>query len=77
MVILDEYDFYYPAVLIFLATNFAYFIGRPDLVDNHYYITIVVLVAFWLVTVISFYGLKANKYLVDMGGVLGSFLPAL
>ncbi|APA83706.1 APC family permease [Francisella tularensis] len=69
--------FYYPAVLIFLATNFAYFIGRPDLVDNHYYITIVVLVAFWLVTVISFYGLKANKYLVDIGGVLGSFLPAI
>ncbi|AIT09904.1 amino acid transporter [Candidatus Francisella endociliophora] len=69
--------FYYPAVLIFLATNFAYFIGRPDLVSNHYYITIVVLTAFWLVTFISFYGLKANKYLVDIGGVLGSFLPAI
>ncbi|API87426.1 APC family permease [Francisella uliginis] len=69
--------FYYPAVLIFLATNFAYFIGRPDLVSNHYYITIVVLTAFWLVTIISFYGLKANKYLVDVGGVLGSFLPAI
>lgn len=26
---------------------------------------------------ISFYGLKANKYLVDIGGVLGSFLPAI
>ncbi|QIW10776.1 APC family permease [Francisella sp. LA112445] len=69
--------FYYPAVLIFLATNFAYFIGRPDLVSNHYYITIVVLTAFWLVTIVSFYGLKANKYLVDIGGVLGSFLPAI
>ncbi|WP_150468148.1 APC family permease [Francisella sp. SYW-9] len=69
--------FYYPAVLIFLATNFAYFIGRPDLVSNHYYITIVVLTAFWLVTIVSFYGLKANKYLVDVGGVLGSFLPAI
>lgn len=69
--------FYYPAVLIFLATNFAYFIGRPDLVSNHYYITVVVLTAFWLVTIVSFYGLKANKYLVDVGGVLGSFLPAI
>ncbi|MBK2105976.1 APC family permease [Francisella philomiragia] len=69
--------FYYPAVLIFLATNFAYFIGKPELVENHYYITVVVLIAFWLITVISFYGLKANKYLVDIGGILGSFIPAI
>lgn len=69
--------FYYPAVLIFLATNFAYFIGKPELVENHYYITMVVLIAFWLITVISFYGLKANKYLVDIGGILGSFIPAI
>ncbi|MDE5023117.1 amino acid transporter, partial [Francisella tularensis subsp. holarctica] len=46
---------YYPAVLILLATNFAYFIGRPDLEYNNYYITIVVLVAFCFVTVIRFY----------------------
>lgn len=53
--------FYYPTVLIFC-----------------YYITVVILVAFWLVaTVISFCGLKANKYLVDIGSVLGSFLPAI
>nr|WP_257593391.1 amino acid permease [Francisella orientalis] len=38
--------FYYPAVLIFLATNFAYFIGKPELVENHYYITVMVLTAF-------------------------------
>ncbi|AJC49459.1 amino acid permease [Allofrancisella guangzhouensis] len=69
--------FYYPAVLMFLATNFAYFIGRPELVDNNYYIVIVVLSAFWLVTFVSFYGLKVNKYLVDVGGILGSFIPAI
>ena len=68
--------FYYPAVLIFLATNFAYFIGKPELINNHYFITIIVLVAFWLITIISFYGLKVNKYLVDVGGILGSFIPA-
>lgn len=69
--------FYYPAVLIFLASNFAYVIGRPDLVNNHYYISTVVLLSFWLITVVSFYGLKANKYFVDIGGVLGSFIPAI
>ena len=69
--------FYYPAVLVFLATNFAYFIGKPELVNNHYFITIVVLIAFWLITFVSFYGLKVNKYLVDIGGILGSFIPAI
>ena len=69
--------FYYPAILLFLAINFTYFIGRPDLISNHYYISIVVLTAFWLITFISFYGLKANKYLVDIGGILGSFIPAI
>ncbi|MCF6766687.1 APC family permease [Thiotrichales bacterium 19S3-7] len=69
--------FYYPAVLIFLATNFAYFIGRPDLIGNHYYISFTVLGAFWLITIISFYGIRANKYLVDIGGIIGSFIPAI
>lgn len=69
--------FYYPAVLIFLASNFAYFIGKPELINNHYYISITVLTAFWLITYISFYGLKANKYLVDIGGIVGSFIPAI
>ncbi len=69
--------FYYPAVLIFLATNFAYFIGKPELANNHLYITCTVLIAFWLITIISFYGIRANKYLVDIGGVIGSFIPAL
>ncbi|MCF6776720.1 APC family permease [Thiotrichales bacterium 19X7-9] len=69
--------FYYPAVLIFLATNFAYFIGRPDLISNHYYISFTVLAAFWLITIISFYGIRANKYLVDIGGIIGSFIPAI
>ena len=69
--------FYYPAVLVFLATNFAYFIGKPELINNHYFITTVVLIVFWLITFVSFYGLKVNKYLVDIGGILGSFIPAI
>ena len=69
--------FYYPAVLIFLASNFAYFIGKPELINNHYYISITVLTSFWLIIYISFYGLRANKYLVGVGGVIGSFLPAM
>ena len=68
--------FYYPAVLIFLASNLAYAIGMPTLVDNHWYVTIVVLVSFWLVAYINAYGMKSSKLLVKFGGILGSFIPA-
>ena len=68
--------FYYPAVLIFLVTNFAFAIGMPSLANNQWYITIGVLIAFWTLVAISLMGLKANKFLVNYGGVLGSLIPA-
>lgn len=69
--------FYYPAVLIFLATNFAYFLGRPELANNHVYITACVLIAFWVIVIISLFGLKASKYLVEYGGLLGTIIPTI
>ncbi|PIQ42936.1 MAG: amino acid transporter [Gammaproteobacteria bacterium CG11_big_fil_rev_8_21_14_0_20_46_22] len=69
--------FYYPAVLIFLATNFAYFLGKPQLANNHVYITACVLIAFWLIVIVSLFGLKASKYLVEYGGLLGTIIPTI
>src|SRR3990167_2297415 len=69
--------FYYPAILIFLATNFSYFIGKPALANNSIFICVVVLVAFWLVVLMSLFGLKKNKILTEYGGVAGSIVPAL
>lgn len=68
--------FYYPAILIFLASNLAYALGMPMLIDNHWYVTVVVLVSFWLVVLINTYGMKSSKFLVKFGGILGSFVPA-
>lgn len=67
--------FYYPAVLIFLASNFAYVIGRPELTENTTYIVCTTLIAFWVVVIISLLGLKMSKYLISMGGLFGGLLP--
>ena len=67
--------FYYPAVLIFLATNFAYFLGKPALANNSEFVCTTVLCAFWLVAIASLFGLKVNKYLTEYGGIIGSVIP--
>ena len=69
--------FYYPAILIFLATNFAFVIGNPALANNSTFISTSVLIAFWFVILISIFGLKMNKIATEFGGFLGSMVPAL
>jgi amino acid transporter len=69
--------FFYPAILIFLASNFSYFIGHPELANNQHYITVMVLIAFWLAIFSSLFGLKISKYVVNLGGIFGSIFPAL
>lgn len=67
---------YYPAVLIFLATNFAYFLGKPELANNDIFVCIVVLCAFWVLVLMSVFGLKSNKFFTEYGGIVGSLFPA-
>jgi len=69
--------FYYPAILIFLASNFAYFLGKPELATNTTYITLSVLIAFWLAIIISLFGLKISKYVVGFGGLAGLIIPSV
>lgn len=69
--------FYYPAVLIFLATNFAFFLGKPTLANNSLFVCTTVIVFFWLVILISLWGLRANKIMAEYGGTLGSIIPAV
>lgn len=68
--------FYYPAVLIFLATNFAYFLGKPELANNAHFVCITVLISFWVIVLVSLLGLKTNKILSEYAGIAGSILPA-
>ena len=69
--------FYYPTLLIFFAANFAYFIGMPDKINDQVWVTILVLIVFWIIISINLYGLKASKIIGDIGGILGAILPAV
>lgn len=69
--------FFYPAILIFLATNFSYFLGKPELAHSHTYIITTVLIAYWIVVCISIFGIKANKLLTEWGGIIGTIIPTL
>jgi len=69
--------FYYPAILIFLATNFAYFLNKPELANSGIFVCVVVLIAFWLVVLSSLFGLKANKSITEYCGILGTIIPCV
>lgn len=68
--------FYYSAILIFLSTNFAYFLGDPGLINNTWYLNISVLCAFWLIVIIGLYGLNWVRHVVKYGGLFGLIIPA-
>lgn len=68
--------FYYPAVLIFLAANLAYAIGRPDLASEPNYVMTTAIIGFWVMIAISLFGLKVSKYFVNLGG-LGLLVPMI
>ena len=69
--------FYYPALLIFLATNLAYFLDYPQLAQESVFIIPVILVTFWGVVITSLYGFKANKKLTEYAGTLGTIIPLI
>ena len=57
--------FFYCSILIFFSTNFAYFIGVPDLIENSWYLNISVISTFWLIVFSTLYGLKWIKKIVQ------------
>jgi amino acid transporter len=67
--------FCFPAILIFVASNLAYAIGRPELVHDTTFVLTTALMGFWVILLISLFGLKISKRFVNLGGFLGYFLP--
>lgn len=66
----------YPSLLSFAAASLAYAIGRADLVTNGLYTGIVVLVIFWVATLIALRGLSALARISTIGVILGTLIPA-
>lgn len=67
--------FYYPSLLAYVASTFAYVIN-PDLASNGFYTAAVIIVVFWVATMISLRGVGAIAGLASGGLIVGTLIPA-
>ncbi len=67
--------FYYPSLLAYVASTFAYVID-PSLASNGFYTAAVIIVVFWLATVVSLRGVGAIAGLASGGLIVGTLIPA-
>jgi hypothetical protein len=67
---------WFPTVLSFMAATLAFAIN-PDLANNSVYLVVVMLVFFWLTTLLNVRGVRASSLLGSIGTIAGSIVPAL
>ncbi len=67
---------WFPTVLSFMAGSLAFAIN-PDLASNKIYLVAVMLVFFWLTTLINLRGVRASSLLGSIGTIAGSIIPAI
>ena len=65
---------YYPTLLTFIATSFAY-VFDPALATNKIYIVSVVLAAFWGSTLVNFLGMRVSGWISTATVLLGTIVP--
>jgi glutamate:GABA antiporter len=68
--------FYYPTVLAYVATNFAYIID-PKLASSGIYIAAMLVVLYWGSVFISGRGLKTISSVASKGTIIGTVIPGL
>ena len=68
--------FYYPTVLAYVASNFAYIID-PKLASNGIYIAGMLVVLYWGSVFVSGRGLKTISSLASKGTIIGTLIPGL
>lgn len=65
---------WYPTVLSFIATSFAYIID-PKLADNKLYVLGAILITFWSVTFVNFLGMRVSGWISSLSAIFGTILP--
>jgi putative glutamate/gamma-aminobutyrate antiporter len=66
---------WYPTILTFIASTFAYLIGRSELAQNPTYILCMILATFWPMTFINFLGMRVSGWISSLAAVLGTIVP--
>jgi len=65
---------YYPSLLTYVAATLAYVLN-PDLASNGYYTAAVILIVYWVATMVSMRGLSVVARLASGGLVIGTLIP--
>jgi len=65
---------WYPTILSFIASTFAYIIN-PELANNKTYVMTTILVTFWAVTFINFLGMRVSGWISSLAALLGTIVP--
>ncbi|MFD6449298.1 MULTISPECIES: APC family permease [unclassified Nocardia] len=66
--------FYYPSLLAYVASTFAYII-HPSLASNGLYVAIVIITVYWAGVYVSSQGTKTVAGLSSMGLIIGTLIP--
>jgi len=65
---------WYPTILSFIAATFAYMIN-PELATNQGYVLSVVLVTFWAMTLVNFFGMHVSGWISSLTAMIGTIVP--
>lgn len=65
---------WYPTILSFIATTFAYIID-PALANAKSYVMTAILITFWSVTWINFLGMRASGWISSIAALFGTIVP--
>lgn len=65
---------WYPTILSFIASTFAYIIN-PDLANNKLYVLGAILVTFWSMTFVNFLGMRVSGWISSITALFGTIIP--
>ncbi len=67
---------WYPTVLSLLGATLAYLIN-PSLANNRLYMLVAVLVTYWILTLITLFGMRASGMVSAVAAILGTLVPMI
>jgi len=67
---------WYPTILSFIAGVIAYLIN-PHLAENKYYMLSLIVVIFWLSTLINLFGMRLSSWVSTVGALIGTLIPMI
>lgn len=65
---------WYPTLLSFVAGTIGYLIS-PSLINNSYYLWLIIVASFWIATLINLCGMHASSWLSNLCAISGLLLP--